>query len=150
MNSNGFKLGGKWMGFFFTKYKSLSSFSYLPPPPPHFTPPVSPLWCSSASSYPAQHYQQLAHLIWHCIAAFLALSVHSLLVKQQFPIELHIICLRLQPYNLFWMEASRCAYKRNVILNSVRQHNHFITKGNYKADLIITFSNKVVVLTYTI
>ena len=31
------------------------------------------------------------------------------------------------------MEASRCAYKRNIILNSVRQHNHFITQGNYKA-----------------
>jgi len=24
------------------------------------------------------------------------------------------------------MEASRCAYKRNIILNSVRQHNFFI------------------------
>jgi len=33
----------------------------------------------------------------------------------------------------FWMEASRCAYKRNMILYSVRQHNHFITQGNYKA-----------------
>jgi len=31
------------------------------------------------------------------------------------------------------MEASRCAYKRNTTLNSVRQHNHFITQGNYKA-----------------
>jgi len=31
------------------------------------------------------------------------------------------------------MEASRCAYKRNIILNSIRQHNHFITEGNYKA-----------------
>jgi len=29
-----------------------------------------------------------------------------------------------------WTEASRCAYKRNIILNSVRQHNHFITQGN--------------------
>jgi len=29
------------------------------------------------------------------------------------------------------MEASRCAYKHNIILNSVRQHNYFITKGNY-------------------
>jgi len=27
------------------------------------------------------------------------------------------------------MEASRCAYKRNIILNSVRQHNYFITQG---------------------
>jgi len=31
------------------------------------------------------------------------------------------------------METSRCAQKRNIILNSVRQHNHFITQGNYKA-----------------
>jgi len=31
------------------------------------------------------------------------------------------------------MEASRCAYKRNMILNSARQHNHFITQRNYKA-----------------
>jgi len=31
------------------------------------------------------------------------------------------------------METSRCGYKRNVILNSVRQHNHFITHGNYEA-----------------
>ena len=31
------------------------------------------------------------------------------------------------------MEASRYAYKRNIILYSVRQHNHFITQGNYKA-----------------
>jgi len=29
------------------------------------------------------------------------------------------------------MEASRCAYKRNITLNSVRQHNCFITQGNY-------------------
>jgi len=29
------------------------------------------------------------------------------------------------------METSRCAYKRNVILNSVRQHNHFINQGIY-------------------
>ena len=28
------------------------------------------------------------------------------------------------------MEASRCAYKRNIILNSVRQYNYFITQGN--------------------
>ena len=32
-----------------------------------------------------------------------------------------------------WMEGSRCAYKCNIILNSVRQHNHLITQGNYKA-----------------
>ena len=29
------------------------------------------------------------------------------------------------------MEASRCAYKRTIILNSVRQHKHFITQGIY-------------------
>jgi len=29
------------------------------------------------------------------------------------------------------MEASRCAYKRNIILNSVCQHNYFITQGTY-------------------
>jgi len=28
-------------------------------------------------------------------------------------------------------EASRCAHKCNLILNSVRQHNYFITQGNY-------------------
>jgi len=33
----------------------------------------------------------------------------------------------------FLMEGSQCAYKRNIILNSVCQHNHFITQGNYKA-----------------
>jgi len=27
------------------------------------------------------------------------------------------------------MEASRCAYKRNITLNSVRLHNYFITQG---------------------
>jgi len=32
---------------------------------------------------------------------------------------------------IIWMEASRCAYKRNITLNSVRQHNYFITQGNY-------------------
>jgi len=31
------------------------------------------------------------------------------------------------------MEASRCAYEHSIILNSVRQHNHFITQGKYKA-----------------
>ena len=31
------------------------------------------------------------------------------------------------------MEASRCAYKRNIILNSVRQHSRFTTQGNYNA-----------------
>jgi len=40
------------------------------------------------------------------------------------------------------------AYKRNIILNSVRQDNHFITRDNNMAGLIITLSNKVVVLTY--
>ena len=29
------------------------------------------------------------------------------------------------------MEASRYAYKRNIILNNVRQHNYIITEGNY-------------------
>jgi len=33
--------------------------------------------------------------------------------------------------NISLMEASRYAYKRNIILNSVRQHNHFITQGIY-------------------
>ena len=32
---------------------------------------------------------------------------------------------------IFLMEASRRAYKRNITLNSVRQHNYFITQGNY-------------------
>ena len=31
----------------------------------------------------------------------------------------------------FLMGALQCAYKRNTILNSVRQHNCFITQGNY-------------------
>ena len=34
-------------------------------------------------------------------------------------------------YSLIWMEASRCAYERTIILNSVRQHNYCITQGNY-------------------
>ena len=42
------------------------------------------------------------------------------------------------------MEASRCAYKRNTILNTVRQHNHFITEGNYKATC---FDYRLVILT---
>jgi len=29
------------------------------------------------------------------------------------------------------MEASRCAYERNITLNSVRHHNHSITQGIY-------------------
>jgi len=43
--------------------------------------------------------------------------------------------LRLCPIILFFflMKASLCAYKRNILLNSTRQHNHFITQGNYKA-----------------
>ena len=36
------------------------------------------------------------------------------------------------------MEASRRAYKRNVILNSVRQHNYFITQGNYIGNTTLT------------
>ena len=31
----------------------------------------------------------------------------------------------------FWREASRCAYKRNIILISVRQHNYYVIQGNY-------------------
>jgi len=31
------------------------------------------------------------------------------------------------------LESSQCAYKHNIILNSVRQHNHFITQNSYKA-----------------
>jgi len=34
-------------------------------------------------------------------------------------------------------------YKINIILNSVRQHNHFITQGNYKATC---FDYRLVVL----
>ena len=30
-----------------------------------------------------------------------------------------------------WTKAPRCAYKRNIILNSVRQHNYFIAQCNY-------------------
>ena len=48
MDANDFKLGEKQMGIFCVKYKSSSSFSYLPPPssahtslPPHFAKPVS-------------------------------------------------------------------------------------------------------------
>jgi len=29
------------------------------------------------------------------------------------------------------MEASLCAYKRNITLNGVSQHNYFITRGKY-------------------
>ena len=29
------------------------------------------------------------------------------------------------------MEASRCAYKRNITLDSVRQHKYFISQGTY-------------------
>jgi len=32
---------------------------------------------------------------------------------------------------LVWTEASRCAHKRSIILNNVRQRNYFITQGNY-------------------
>ena len=35
------------------------------------------------------------------------------------------------------METSRCAYKRNIILNSVRQHNCFIT---YLLTYLLTYS----------
>jgi len=38
---------------------------------------------------------------------------------------------RLILFFFFWMEASRCAYKRNIILKSVRQHSYFITQGMY-------------------
>jgi len=35
-------------------------------------------------------------------------------------------------YKVFiWTEASQCGHKRNIILNNVRQHNHFIARGNY-------------------
>jgi len=33
------------------------------------------------------------------------------------------------------MEASRCAYERNILLKSVRQHNYFITEGNYTGNM---------------
>ena len=33
------------------------------------------------------------------------------------------------------MEASKYAYKRNIILNGVRQHNYFITQGNYVGNM---------------
>ena len=42
----------------------------------------------------------------------------------------HTHCYQPLKY-FFLMEASRCAYKPNVILNSVRQHHYFITEGNY-------------------
>jgi len=37
-----------------------------------------------------------------------------------------------------WTEASWCAYKRNIILNNVRQHSYFITQGNYMFRLLIS------------
>jgi len=49
--------------------------------------------------------------------------------------EVYGVCIYVRVYvGLYvhiWIEASRCAYKRNIILNSVRQHNHFITKCIY-------------------
>jgi len=33
--------------------------------------------------------------------------------------------------HFFFVEASRCAYKRNIILNRLRQHNYFIIQGTY-------------------
>ena len=37
------------------------------------------------------------------------------------------------------MEASRCAYKRNITLNSVRLHNYFITQGLLKGRIMNNF-----------
>jgi len=34
-------------------------------------------------------------------------------------------------WNVYLMKTSRCAYKRYITLNSVRQFNYFITQGNY-------------------
>jgi len=72
------------------------------------------------------------------------------------------------------MEASWCVYKRNIILNSVRQHNHcLVLHYAYKHIVMLPFkfvasqakcfylyknlrayvnalSNKVVVMTYTV
>jgi len=33
--------------------------------------------------------------------------------------------------SFFLTEASRCAHKRNIMLNDVRQYSYFITQGNY-------------------
>ena len=43
------------------------------------------------------------------------------------------------------MEASRCAYKRNIMLYSVSQHNHFIIQGNYK-EKATCFDYRLVIL----
>ena len=45
--------------------------------------------------------------------------------------RIHPVELKYKVYSQVWMEASRGAYKRNITLSSVRQHNYFITQGNY-------------------
>ena len=48
-------------------------------------------------------------------------------------LSLPILILFRPTLVMLCQEASRCAQKRNIILNSARSHNHFITQGNYKA-----------------
>jgi len=45
-------------------------------------------------------------------------------ISSNFNVDFCFICQ-------FWTDAWRCAYKRNIALNSVRQHSYFITQGNY-------------------
>jgi len=46
--------------------------------------------------------------------------------------------LLLKTWKFIWTDASRCAYKRNMILNNTRQHNYFITQGNYRSLALYT------------
>ena len=42
-----------------------------------------------------------------------------------------VYLVTLEYLMLVWRKTSRCAHKRNIILNNVRQHNYLITQGNY-------------------
>jgi len=45
----------------------------------------------------------------------------------------HLSSLRTEQFGSHVTDFHEILYLSNIILNSVRQHNHFITQGNYKA-----------------
>jgi len=58
---------------------------------------------------------------------FISIVSKTIAINHQTSVRLRRNCSG----GFFLMEASQCAYKRNVILNNVRQDNYFITQGNY-------------------
>ena len=89
---------------------------------------VTSLWVTESLPNILYHRWQMGECVWD-IGRMVQTGVNRVIKKE--PLISVTLPIADSTYFFFWTEASRCAYKRNIILNSVHQHNHFITQGIY-------------------